>query len=422
MKKILFAVFMVFTTLFIISCSEDEDTANNVIGGSCAVEGAETCSSDTSQILICSDSSWQTKKACNINFGEYCRQTASGSYSCKESGNNNDSTDSGNDVNDNDPEDITDTNPDDSDTPTDTEPVDNTDSDTDDTEPNNDSDSTPDNDTDTDNDNDQQENPQDPIPAPGDCANIMNCIDACEVDSEGNLVNSECPQTCYNNGTTTGKNQYMAWENCNVSNSCEYYYDCLWKKCRDEDAVCGLAGDTANYKVPYGKITINGTFNYLHDENETNVLIANCISGGFVTGSFGSSNINLIDSTKTPLAYAKLVTPTDGDQYIALFQNHNDETATAPVAKMLVKATTAGTYTFGLGDFNEEKVRIFIDEKDGSCIHAFGYGSVNISAISYTLGETTISLSGELDIYSLKAMPYYGGDISDTNLVACEPK
>ncbi|MBO4711907.1 hypothetical protein J5681_08345 [bacterium] len=421
MKKILFAAFVIFAAFFIVSCA-GEDEVSNVLGGSCAIEGEEACSSDSSQILICSDSSWQMKKACNINFGEYCRVTASGSYSCKDSG-SNDSTDSGNNGDDNIPEDTTDTNPDDSDTETDTEPDDDTDSDTDDTKPNDDSDSAPDNDTDTDNDNDQQEDPQDPIPAPGDCANIMNCINACEVDSEGNLVDSNCPQTCYNNGTTDGKNQYMAWENCNTSNSCEYYYDCLWTKCRDEEAVCGFAGDTANYNVPYGKVTINGTFTYLHDENEENILIANCISGGFVTGSFGRNNVSLIDSDKTPLAYATLITPTDGsDQYIVLFQGHNDETATAPIARMLVKATTAGTYTFGLGDFNEEKVRLFINEQDGSCVHAFGYGSVNISAIGYTLGETTISLSGELDIYSPKAMPYYGGDISDTNLVACEPK
>ena len=431
MKKILLFVFAFFAAVLIVSCS-DESEETNELGGSCAVEGEESCSGDNSQILVCSSSSWQAKKTCNINFGQYCRQTASGAYSCTDSGSSSNSGDSGNNNNNNDNNsdsnsnnnDSTDSNqndndstepePNDNDQDNNTDPAD--DADSNDTEPNNDSDTT--DPTPNDNDNDQQENPQSTLPAPGDCANIINCMDSCGEND------STCQQNCYNNGTTAGKNQFSAWQTCNENNSCEYYYDCLWENCRDEEAICGLAGDTVNYKIPYGKATIHGTFTYLHDENEEDVFISNCVEGGFVTGSFGN-NFNLIDSSKTPLAYAKLLSnPNDStDKYIVLFQGHNDTTTDKPVVRMFIKATTSGSYVFGLGDFSTEKIRLYITENDGSCDHAFGYGAVTISAISYTPGNTTITVDDVVDLYSYKAMPYYGGNIADgEDLIACQPK
>ena len=296
MKNILLVFLMVSALFFAVSCSEDD--IDDALGGSCDVEGTETCSSDGAQILVCSDYTWQVKKACNINFGQYCRQTASGSYSCTDSGNggNNDGGD-------------TDTLPetDDNDsTDSDTEPAGDTDST--DSESADDSDSSDDGDTQpSDNDNDTDtgapEPEEDPIPAPGDCANIMTCLDSCEVDSEGNLIDSTCPQTCYNNGTSTGQTQYAAWQTCNENNSCKGYYDCLWKKCRDEDAVCGLAGDTVNYKIPYGKANISGTFTYLHSEDE-NWSNANGLQGGFLTGTFGKTNVKIVDDPSSVYAFA----------------------------------------------------------------------------------------------------------------------
>jgi hypothetical protein len=414
MKKILFVTFMFFAMFFIVSCSGD-DEISNALGGSCTIEGAETCSADSSQILICQNSSWQAKKTCNLNFGQYCRQTAAGSFSCTDTENgSNDSTDNENTDTESDTE-TPDSNPETPDS-TDSEPSDNEPAD--DNEPVDDSDSTDDGDTQpSDNDNDtdtgEPEPEEDPIPAPGDCVSIMDCMGECELDANGNLVDSKCPENCYNNGTIDGKAQYQDWQNCNESNNCEYYYDCLWEKCRNEEAVCGLAGDTVNYKIPYGKANISGTFTYLHSSDET-VYSNHTIENGFITGSFGRTNVNLIDTNATPFAFASLENESSS-QYIMLTQQHNTST-TAPIIQMLVSATTNGTYVFGLGDFNVEKVRMFIlDVENNSlnCTHAFGYGAVTISNISYDLGETTISLNGDIDLYSLKAMPYYGGDISD---------
>ena len=80
MKKILLTVLAITAMFFAVSCSEDD--VFDALGGSCDVNGTETCSPDGSQILVCSDYTWQIKKSCNLNFGQYCRQTASGSFSC----------------------------------------------------------------------------------------------------------------------------------------------------------------------------------------------------------------------------------------------------------------------------------------------------------------------------------------------------
>ena len=423
MKKILFVTLMFFAMFFIVSCSGD-DEISNALGGSCTIEGAETCSADSSQILICQNSSWQAKKTCNLNFGQYCRQTAAGSFSCTDSS-SNDSTDNGN----TDTESDTETPDSNTETPdsTDSEPSDNEPAE--DNEPADDSDSSDDSDTqpsDTDTDTDTQEPEEDPIPAPGDCANIMNCMDGCS--------DQTCAENCYNNGTEAGKNQYMAWDNCNTSNSCEYYYDCLWTNCRNEEAVCGLAGDTVNYKIPYGKANISGTFTYLHtsDEIDNDGISANhVVMGGFINGSFGKTNVSLANDSSYALAIF-FPEETEGEetypQYISLFQTENSSAPTLPTIQMILQAPTTGSYTFGLGAIKDEKVRMLVRNWDDSsqtysCDHAFGYGTVTISDISYELGETKISLSGQIDLYSYKAMPYYGGDISDSqHFIACEPK
>ena len=82
MKKLL-AILTLFSLFFLISCAKDEDDGA-AVGGFCLTSGEETCSTDSSEILVCKDSLWESKKSCRTYLGEYCRQTASGSYSCTE--------------------------------------------------------------------------------------------------------------------------------------------------------------------------------------------------------------------------------------------------------------------------------------------------------------------------------------------------
>lgn len=88
MKRHLVFVTICFL-LLITSCNDSKNNEDIKLGASCSVAGMESCSTDSSEILVCKDSLWRTKKSCNINFGEYCRQNPNGSYSCKESNTNN---------------------------------------------------------------------------------------------------------------------------------------------------------------------------------------------------------------------------------------------------------------------------------------------------------------------------------------------
>ena len=71
------------------------------------------------------------------------------------------------------------------------------------------------------------------------------------------------------------------------------------------------------------------------------------------------------------------------------------------------------------------------DNEANACDHGFGYGYLELSgaglAETYITGSNTINIKGEVDIYSYKNAPMYigssnTGDITNTNLVACQPK
>ena len=72
-----------------------------------------------------------------------------------------------------------------------------------------------------------------------------------------------------------------------------------------------------------------------------------------------------------------------------------------------------------------------VENEADACDHAFGYGFVEISGTglteTYSAGAYTINIQGEVNLYSFKNAPMYvgpsnTGDITNENLVACEPK
>ena len=109
-------VFMIFMMFFLVSCVDDDDLA---AGYPCSVDGEEVCSDSGNEILVCWNELWQTKKSCNTNFGEYCRETASGKLGCKENDSSHDTGDTNTDIGDTNT-DTGDTNTDTGDTNTDT--------------------------------------------------------------------------------------------------------------------------------------------------------------------------------------------------------------------------------------------------------------------------------------------------------------
>ena len=147
--KNLWIVLTFFSLFFLVSCVEDDEEI--AAGEPCSVPDEEACSANGDAILVCSDSSWEQKKSCDTNYGEYCQMTANGKLGCGGSGNNHDTGDTNSgtsDTGDNTDSDNSNTAPAQPDNDADTSDTGKTDNDTPQTD--NDSDNlSPDNDADT---------------------------------------------------------------------------------------------------------------------------------------------------------------------------------------------------------------------------------------------------------------------------------
>lgn len=412
MKKVLFIVFVLSAMLFVVSCAGEDEIAN-ALGGSCSPEGVEACSQDSSQILICQDASWQTKKTCNLNFGQYCRQNANGSFSCTDSENSSNTTEPGdndnnNNNNDSDPTDDPNSNDTDPEQP-DNEPVDD----------NNTSDNEPvDNEQ---NDNDADNEPHDTSTIES-CEGIIKCQDQC--------TDGDCINDCYNRGNTEAQNEFYE-----RNHMCPGYteLDDL-KHCQELAVKCGVKGDSS-FNLPYGHAVIFGDFEYVYTGAEGETLGDGIyIDGSFISGYFGNSG-NIVDPTAGETgtyAFTLLNEYTETHvEFLNIIQAYKDDTKTQnPLVSVFITATAPGTYSVGMDD----EVKILIrnwdyNSKKYTCDHAFGYGYVELSgtalAETYTTGEKTLSIKGEINLYSYKNAPMYKGqtsktgDITNANLVAC---
>jgi len=191
-----------------------------------------------------------------------------------------------------------------------------------------------------------------------------------------------------------------------------------------------------NYAVPYGEVTISGTFPYLHQEPQSEddkITISNeyVIMDTFVTGTFGNNNdISVINPSAADkvFSYAQISHFKDAPdtENITFVQTYQGTEVKYPSVHLVTTITEPGLdYTLGLGEWTTE-ARIFVKgtKSDGTvCDHAFGIGSIKINDISWELGATTISLEGSATLYSYKATPDYGGNISDDEeWIACDPQ
>lgn len=81
MKKNIFLLSVAVFTLFISACGVDDE--DGIFAGSeCTFEGAEICSDNGIDILVCQSSTWTLKKQCNISIGKKCRPGSDGALGC----------------------------------------------------------------------------------------------------------------------------------------------------------------------------------------------------------------------------------------------------------------------------------------------------------------------------------------------------
>ena len=254
------------------------------------------------------------------------------------------------------------------------------------------------------------------------CANIMKCMDSC---SESN---PDCPGYCYIQSTAVARTQYEDFFQCGNQESCGEDLHCYWEHCQEETKTCGINPDQ-NYKMPYGEVSINGTFNYLHAKDTTEMSYDHMISGPFVTGHFGNNDTDLVDSTATIYSYAAIgnFEDDDSDNIVLIQMTTKNGNKQNPVVEFVTTATAPGDFKLGLGDW-ETGARIFVSEYDNegnrTCYHAFGIGNVTISAISsdWATGATTITVEGSAKLYSPKANLDYDMDDLALKFPACDPE
>ena len=80
MKKKNFLLFVAVLALFIAACSEDEEGI--FAGAACSSEGAETCSDDGANVLLCQSSVWALKYQCNVSIGKRCKLLSDNTFAC----------------------------------------------------------------------------------------------------------------------------------------------------------------------------------------------------------------------------------------------------------------------------------------------------------------------------------------------------
>ena len=258
------------------------------------------------------------------------------------------------------------------------------------------------------------------------CAEIMECMDECYE------TNSNCIGNCYINGNVTARQQYNDLVECDEANSCNGNYRCYYEHCLTQEETCGMVNDP-NYRIPYGEVTISGTFPYLFSKDETEFQLSPeyILDGTFATGTFGNDEDhlnNIVNQAGEPFSYARISTFKDAPDTdnITFVQTYKGTDITTPTVHLVTTITEPGLdYTLGLGEWDTE-ARIFVKgtKSDGTpCDHAFGVGTLKINDISWELGSTTISIEGSATLYSFKATPDYGGDVSDDEeWIACDPE
>ncbi|MBR6244728.1 hypothetical protein IKR20_04060 [bacterium] len=101
MKKLISLMILVACAMLVVACADDEDGGTSSGNGTPCdpTTDTQTCTNDLTQVLECryvedsASNEWVPVKTCNVNFGEYCRLLANGTFSCRDDSSTTDSGD-----------------------------------------------------------------------------------------------------------------------------------------------------------------------------------------------------------------------------------------------------------------------------------------------------------------------------------------
>ena len=216
----------------------------------------------------------------------------------------------------------------------------------------------------------------------------------------------------------------------------------------DADEIVDDSGDSANsapdenvsdtgnytdtdsesgYAAPYGKAIMGIALTYIitdeRDIDEDTMIVKDPMA----TGQMGSGSIRpTAQGISTDIRFIK----TTGESHYLIQQTpYNFGVGTIvevnPIAMLTVPEKLFATGELALGFEESDKATLIIADVDFStgivnCWHAVGVGTISVTKAISTPGEDgRLSFNGQVDIFSPKNIPAYGGDITNYKIKAC---
>ena len=281
------------------------------------------------------------------------------------------------------------------------------------------------------------------------CLEIYNCMVDCNQDRT-------CMQTCMNNGSKDGQTKINAMLNCFNTNCADAATDadfqtCAQENCSNEMMDCQKAEGNDTYKAPYGKVTLNFSVDQIasledqeeqqqqqkdyqqtgqQPENPNNV---GYVMSAFAEGTYGNGSASVVPSGATMQVQAVYYDETDaGTRYTGVQVIQIPVIGNAggnPVILLNIPEENAGVGSLKLhlwsdiGQATIEVVDINWNTGKPNCVHAFGIGTLNVTAIGDIADNGELVFTGDADLYSAKNFDEYGdvsGNLGAT-FKACDP-
>lgn len=264
-----------------------------------------------------------------------------------------------------------------------------------------------------------------------DTGNSANSADSADTADSANSANSADSADTTDTGNSADDS-----DNANTADS------------GDSDEIVDDSGDSANsasdedvsdtgnytdtdsasgYAAPYGKAIMGIALTYIitdeRDIDEDTMIIKDPMA----TGQMGSGSIRPISQgISTDIRFVETA---EGNHYIIQQTPYNFGVGTIvevnPIAMLTVPEDSFAVGELALGFEESDKATFIIADVDFStslvkCWHAVGVGTISVTKAISTPGEEgRFSFNGEVDIFSPKNIPAYGGDITNYKIKAC---
>lgn len=257
--------------------------------------------------------------------------------------------------------------------------------------------------------NDQTQPDDDLVPGTASCREILTCSQACGTDMD-------CQQTCYQNGSSIGKDRYDAVTGCLLSNCVQSsdpseYLSCAGEQCPDEISNC-FSEDFS--LPPYGTLNAGEeTFSHIYDgDGDLESQIQDNPNGGvmqaFFTGSYGSQGESIPYPGTLTVAIAMHYAPNSTNPAsVVVRQESAPQTGTRNFVVRLIFPTDAlGLGFSGMNSAVPGDVNLMLFEKvgDSECLMAMSFGGVTFVSGAQ---NTTAASGGSIRLGVIDALLYH---------------